>query len=134
RLHGFIPGWVLFRFTEDLKLKGYGLNTEYFSEVLHQLRHQTFYAQIVQDALDIPKNADTRDTRAVIKICTALLKLLFPHVNSLDDISLDDFDNLILKPAMRYRAIIRQQLAVLDSEFSSEMPNIRLAKERFVCK
>jgi ATP-dependent Lon protease len=30
RIHGFIEGWELFRFNEDLKVKGIALNTEYF--------------------------------------------------------------------------------------------------------
>lgn len=126
RIHGFIPGWILFRFTEDLKLRGYALNTEYFSEVLHLLRTQPQYGQIVKDALFIPKNADTRDTRAIIKICTAYCKLIYPHAQNLEDIPREEFQQYILAPALRGRAIIRQQLAVLDSEYSPELPDIRL--------
>jgi ATP-dependent Lon protease len=126
RIHGFIPGWILFRFTEDLKLRGYALNTEYFSEVLHLLRSETVYAQIVQDALEIPRNADTRDTRAVVKLCTAYLKLIYPHAMSIKDIPAVEFRDFVLVPALRSRAIIRQQLSILDREFSSEMPDIRL--------
>lgn len=126
RIHCFIPGWILFRFTEDLKLKGYALNTEYFSEVLHLLRTQPGYGQMVKDALNVPKNADTRDTRAIIKICTAYCKLLFPHAQSLSDIPRDEFQQYILAPALRGRAIIRQQLSVLDSEYSPELPDIQL--------
>lgn len=124
RIHGFIPGWVLFRFTEDLKLRGYALNTEYFSEILHQLRTQPIYGELVQDALSIPKNADTRDTRAVLKICTGYLKLLYPHATNLQEIPYSEFKQYVLEPALRCRAIIRQQLSVLDSEFHSLMPEI----------
>lgn len=126
RIHGFIPGWILFRFTEDLKLKGYALNTEYFSEVLHLLRTKAIYGQIVKEMLCIPKNADTRDTRAIVKICTGFCKLLYPHAESVSDIPRDEFQHYILAPAIRGRAIIRQQLAELDSEFSPDLPDIRI--------
>ncbi|MDD2228408.1 MAG: BREX system Lon protease-like protein BrxL [Candidatus Cloacimonetes bacterium] len=128
RIHGFIPGWILFRFTEDLKLRGYALNTEYFSEIMHLLRCQTESGQIVQEALQIPQNADTRDTKAVIKLCTAYMKLLFPHVRSLEEIAPETFKDYILTPALRSRGIIRQQLATMDAEFSPEMPDIKLRK------
>jgi ATP-dependent Lon protease len=128
RIHGFIPGWVLFRFTEDLKLKGHGLNSEYFSEIMHLLRYQPVYAEIVKEALNVPKHADTRDTKAVTKLCTAYLKLLYPHINAVNEISPQDFNDFILTPALRHRAIIRNQLSELDSEFSPEMPNITVRK------
>jgi ATP-dependent Lon protease len=134
RIHGFIPGWILFRFTEDLKLKGYALNTEYFSEIMHLLRNQTESGQIVQEALQIPKNADTRDTRAVIKLCTAYLKLLFPHARSILEIDPNEFQDYILTPALRSRAIIRKQLAVMDCEFSPEMPEIKLQESYLASK
>lgn len=126
RIHGFIPGWVLFRFTEDLKLRGHALNTEYFSEVLHQLRIQSHYIQIVLDALNIPRHADTRDTRAIIKICTGYIKLLFPHAQNHKDIPSSDFEELILNPALQARGIIRHQLSILDQEYSPNLPDITL--------
>jgi len=67
RFHGFIEGWKLPRMREDLKLRGYALNVEYFSEILHKLRTIPDFAKIVDSLLDIPKNADTRDTRAIVK-------------------------------------------------------------------
>lgn len=134
RIHGFIPGWILFRFTEDLKLRGYALNTEYFSEIMHLLRCQTEAGQIVQEALLIPKNADTRDTRAVIKLCTAYLKLLFPQARSIEDIAPEEFQDYILTPALNSRAIIRKQLAVMDCEFSPTMPEIKLQESYLAIK
>lgn len=126
RIHGFIPGWVLYRFTEDLKLRGYALNSEYFAQIMHLLRFENSYGEIVKSSLDIPKNADTRDTKAVLKLCTAYLKLLYPHAVSREDIPPDEFQDYILTPALRCRAIIRQQLAEMDSEYSALMPQITL--------
>lgn len=128
RIHGFIPGWNLFRFTEDLKLRGLALNSEYFSEIMHLLRFETSFYDIVKEALVIPPNADTRDTKAVQKLCSAYLKLLYPHVIDITEIPREEFSELVLKPALRSRGIIRRQLAEMDSEFNPQMPEITLRK------
>ena len=67
---------------EDLKIKGHALNVEYFSEILHSLRTASEFNNIANNMLDIPKNADTRDTKAILKIATGYLKLLFPHITN----------------------------------------------------
>lgn len=51
RFHGMIEGWYLPRITEDLKLEGYSLNVEYFSEILSMQRGMSRYASIVTDML-----------------------------------------------------------------------------------
>jgi len=126
RFHGFIEGWYLPRISEDLKLNGYSLNVEYFSEILSYIRTQSFYSAIVKELLDIPKNADTRDTNAVIKMCSAYLKLLYPHVRTASDISPQEFKMMCFDPAFEKRKIIRQQLSAIDREFTDRMPDIKV--------
>ena len=126
RFHGFIEGWYLPRISEDLKLNGYSLNVEYFSEILSYTRTLSFYSGVVKDLLDIPKNADTRDTKAIIKMCSAYLKLLYPNVRTASDISPQEFNAMCFNPAFEKRKIIRQQLAAIDREFSEYMPNIKV--------
>jgi len=125
RFHGFIEGWKLPRMREDLKLKGYAMNVEYFSEILHKLRSIPDFANVVSSLLDIPKNADTRDSRAIVKICIGYLKLLFPHVHKKDDISKNDFETFCLKPAIEMRKIIKNQISLIDSEFNNSLPEIK---------
>jgi len=126
RFHGFIEGWKLPRMREDLKLNGFSLNVEYFSEVLHQLRTTPDYAKVVDSLLDIPKNADTRDTRAITKICTGYLKLLFPHVVDIDDVNKNEFETFCLKPAIDMRKIIKRQISLIDNEFNDTLPEIKI--------
>ena len=127
RFHGFIEGWKLPRMREDLKLKGYALNVEYFSEILHELRIVPDFAKIADSLLDIPKNADTRDTRAIVKICTGYLKLLFPHVYKKEDISKKEFETFCLKPAIEMRKIIKRQISLIDNEFNDTLPEIKIS-------
>lgn len=126
RFHGMIEGWYLPRITEDLKLEGYSLNVEYFSEILSMQRGMSRYASIVTDMLDIPKNADTRDTTAIIRLASGYLKLLFPHVESMMDITKEEFEIYCFKPAYEKRRIVRNQLSIMDMEYSNKMPDIKV--------
>jgi len=128
RFHGFIEGWKLPRIMEGSTGYGYALNSEFFSEIMHMLRSDTTPAGVVNAYLDIPPTADKRDAKAVQRVATAFLKLLYPHVRSPKDISPDDFEVYCFEPAYRMREIIREQLHRLDEEFSEEMPQITVKK------
>ena len=114
RFHGFIPGWEIPRMTTGLIAKGWAINTEYFAEVLHELRSDLSYAAIVEEMIDYKSNADKRDLTAIKRLCTAFMKLLFPHVQSRDDISQEDFDRYCLQPALEMRGVIKKQLCIID--------------------
>jgi len=128
RFHGFIEGWLLPRINENLKVRGYTLNVEYFSEIMHSLRELSDFAFIVNELLDIPKNADTRDTTAIKKLTTGYLKLLFPHIKNPEDINKTEFRNFCLEPALEKRGIIRKQLNMIDNEFKEDLPEIKIKK------
>jgi len=124
RFHGFLEGWKLPRINENMKLKGYALNVEYFSEILHSLRLAPEYPNVINELLNIPKNADTRDTKAIVKLTSAFLKLLFPHVTSPSYLSKEDFKLYCLDPAKRMRKIIKEQISMIDPEFTDTIPDI----------
>lgn len=124
RIHGFIKGWDLPRMTDDLKAYGWSLNSEYFSTIMHELRDDASYRAIVDARIELPTKADTRDTEAIKRICTAYLKLLFPHVRRPQDITSRDFNRYCLQPAMDMRAIIRIQMGIADEkEAGKTVPN-----------
>lgn len=117
RISGFIEGWKLPRLSAGSILKGWTIDAEYFSGVLHQLRTRNEYAAIF-DAL-VTKNPkyDLRDFKAVKKLAVAYCKLLLPHVThleTLDEQQLQEYRELFrvfcLEPAVYRRGIIRQQL------------------------
>ncbi|MCY1714910.1 BREX system Lon protease-like protein BrxL [Caproiciproducens galactitolivorans] len=121
RIHGFIKGWDLPRISENIKVCGWALNSEYFATVMHELRSDPTYRAIIDKLIILPKGADTRDTEAVKRICTAYLKLLFPNVRKVNDISSKDFKRFCLKPAMNMRSIIRMQMGYADDKHAGEM-------------
>lgn len=124
RFHGMIEGWLLPRINVDMALHDWTLNVEFFSEVLHHLRTESVYSQIVDEVVFVPKGADMRHTKAVKRVATAYLKLLFPHVTSVDMLNLDEFNMYCLQPAIRRRDIVREQCSNIDAEssFSKPMP------------
>lgn len=117
RFHGFIKGWEIPRMHDDLKMQGWALNSEYFCSILHELRSDISYRAIVDELVEVPPRSDTRDTEAVKRITTAYLKLLFPHVRSVNDVNIREFKTYCLQPAMKMRAIIKYQMGLLDDEF-----------------
>ena len=128
RFHGFIKGWTIPKMRENLKANGWALNTEYFGEILHRLRDELCYRAVVEELLDVPKNAATRDTKAIKRICTGFLKLLFPNVKSAEQINVEDFKKFCLNPAKEMRGVIKTQLGILDAgEFGqSVIPDIKV--------
>ena len=127
RIHGFIKGWDIPRMNDDLKLSGWALNSEYFCTILHELRSDVSYRAIVDQIVEVPDKADTRDTEAVKRIATAYLKLLFPNVRSVHDINPKRFQQYCLRPAVRMRKIIKRQLGILDKEFKGkDVPSFSL--------
>lgn len=120
RFHGFIKGWNIPRMTEDLKICNWALNSEYFSAIMHELRDDTSYRMIVDQLIEIPDGADTRDTEAVKLITTAYLKLIFPNVRKASDISVRDFNRYCLSRAIEMRSTIVWQLGLLDKEYAGK--------------
>ena len=130
RFHGFIPGWEIPRMNSSLIANGWAINTEYFAEVLHVLREDLTQDAIVDDCLDIPPKADQRDLTAIKRLCTAFVKLLFPHAKTKMDIKPQEFIDYCLTPAKEMRAVIKKQLCIIDpKEFDTpekrDIPDIQ---------
>ncbi|NCA92678.1 BREX system Lon protease-like protein BrxL [bacterium] len=126
RFHGFIEGWKIPRMNENLKIDDWALNSEYISEIMHELREDITYKALTDKLIDVPDNADTRDTNAVKRITTAYVKLLFPYWSKSEDVDMELFDKFCLKPAIRMRGIIKKQLSILDNEYKAELPDYKL--------
>lgn len=126
RFHGFIEGWLLPRMNKSMILKGWTLNVEYFSEILHMLRTASEYSILVNDVVYSEEKSDLRDLKAVQKIASAYSKLLFPHITNADELDKNEFKMYCLDPAIHRRRIIKEQCHIIDEEFKEEMPDIRI--------
>ena len=135
RFHGFIEGWLIPRLGTANIHRGWTLNVEYFSEVLHTFRTDTCYRTIFDRLVKtVDANPDIRDVNAVKNLATANCKLLFPHVRDLDALTPEDLDQYklmyrvyCLEPAIKRRGIIRTQCHMIDKEYAEEMPEFVIA-------
>ena len=126
RFHCFIEGWKLPRINTSMILKGWTLNVEYFSEILHSLRTQNIYSQLYDRLVDIAPNTDMRDAKAVKRIATAYMKLFFPHWRTLQDVDRNEFETFCLNPALNRRGIVKEQCHNIDPEFKSKLTGISM--------
>jgi len=126
RFHCFIEGWHLPRIDKSMIFKGWTINVEYFSEILHSLRTQNQYSLLFDELVTFETKADMRDFNAVKRIATAYMKLFFPHWTQRQDVNLEEFDKYCLQPAIYKRGIIKEQCHNIDAEFKIKMPEIKL--------
>ena len=108
RIHGFIPGHYVPSLSPEMYINDWALNSEYFTEIMHLLRSTSEtmkYRGMVEELVDVSSatgNTSGREKEAVFRLCTAYLKLFFPHANS-DLIRTlkfkQEFDRYCLTPA-----------------------------------
>lgn len=80
RIHGFIHGWELPKImrSEEHLAQGYGIAADYLAEVLHWNRG-TSLEQEVEGLFELEGALTIRDERAIKKLLSGALKLLFPN-------------------------------------------------------
>lgn len=120
RFHGFIEGWDIPRMHDDLKKKGWALNTEYFTSILHLLREDKCFTGIFDALVEPPEKVDTRHTAAIRRICTAWLKLLFPYIRSVDDVDLYEFRQILKRAVSMRQTIWKQIVRFYDGGFADK--------------
>jgi len=113
RIHGMIPGWEMPKIKQsDVHLcNGYGLITDYFCEVMHELRKESFNYN-VSKRISLSAEGDEvniRDQKAIQRISSGLMKLLSPH-NSNDSKALV----IAARTAVEYRQRIHDWLCLLS--------------------
>ena len=124
RFHCFIEGWYLPRINKSMIYKGWTINIEYFSEIMHSLRTENRYGLLFDQMVGYQKDADMRDFKAVKRIATAAMKLFFPHWTTIEDVNKEEFDMYCLQPALHRRGIVKIQCHNIDPEFKTQMPDV----------
>lgn len=87
RIHGFLPGWDVPKVSKAMLTDHFGLVSDFLSECWSQLRNQSRVAQW-QGRVFFGGALSGRDTNAVNKTASGLLKLLYPA----DDAEIGDED------------------------------------------
>lgn len=78
RFHSYIPGWEIPKMRPEFFTNRYGLITDYLAEFMREMRKRNF-ADAIGRNFKLGNNLNQRDTIAVRKTVSGLLKLLFPN-------------------------------------------------------
>jgi len=114
RLHGIIPGWYMPRVSKDTPSVTLGFKGDFFSEILHNLRSEPQYTDYVNLNMKLINCNDMRDRKAITRLASAYLKLIFPDLQ----VSQDEFNKYCVQPAVNLRQRIRDELRKMDSEYA----------------
>lgn len=114
RIHGLIAGWEMTRVTKDTPSRSLGFKGDFFSEMLHALRKEALYAEYVSQQMRLVNCNDLRDRKAISRLTTGFLKLLFPDMRP----SPDEFREFCVRPAVELRQRVRDELHKLDPEYA----------------
>lgn len=77
RIHFYLPGWEMIKFSPKHFTKNFGFSTDYFSEVLKSLRKVT-YTDVLEEYFTLGSHLKQRDTKPVKKTVSGFIKLLHP--------------------------------------------------------
>ena len=115
RIHAFAPGWDFPKLNPSEHLTDhFGLVSDFLSECWSRLR-QTSRAPSLQNRVFWGGALSGRDTNAVQKTCSGLIKLLFPDPTM--EISDDDIEWIVRLALESRRRVKEQQKRCLKSEF-----------------
>ena len=78
RFHAYVPGWEIPKMRPEFFTNHFGLIVNYLAEYLREMR-KTSFADAVDRFFKLGNNLNQRDTIAVRRTVSGLLKLLCPH-------------------------------------------------------
>jgi ATP-dependent Lon protease len=113
RIHAYIPGWDIPKISSNLLTEHFGLVSDFLSECWTQLRNQTRLSYL-QNKIYYGGALSGRDTNAVNKTASGLLKLLYPGEC---EISSEDIEWAVRLALESRRRVKEQQKRIGAAEF-----------------
>ncbi|MCH7727655.1 MAG: peptidase, partial [Planctomycetes bacterium] len=104
RLHGYLPGWDIPKIDKELLTDHFGLVSDFLSECWNQIRKQSRVASL-QGRVFFGGALSGRDTNAVNKTVSGLLKLLYPGETKVSEEDLE----WAVRVAMEARRRVKEQ-------------------------
>ena len=104
RIHAYLPGWEIPKMRPEFFTDQYGFIVDYLAEFMREMRKYNF-ADAVSKYFKLGKDLNQRDTIAVRKTVSGLLKLLFPH----GELEKEDVRRC-LEIALEHRRRVKEQL------------------------
>ena len=114
RIHAYLPGWDVPKVSKELFTDHFGLVSDFLSECMSQLRNQS-RVDVMHGRVTLGGALSGRDTNAVNKTVSGLLKLLYPDPElPVSDVDLEWAVRLALECRRRVK---EQQKRIGSAEF-----------------
>lgn len=130
RFHAYVPGWEIPKMRPEFFTNQYGLIVDYLAEYLREMRKYNF-ADAIDKWFKLGNNLNQRDTIAVRRTVSGLLKLIYPA---------GDYEKDIVRKCLEYaletRRRVKEQLKKIggmefyDVHFS--YIDLENSEERFI--
>lgn len=104
RMHYYMPGWEIPKMRPEFFTDRYGFIVDYIAEFFREMRKRSF-ADAFDSYFKLGNNLNQRDTIAVRKTVSGLMKLIYPH----GEFTKDDIEE-VLKYALEGRRRVKEQL------------------------
>lgn len=114
RIKGLIPGWEIRKLTGNSFASSVGLKSDFFGDALIAMRHDLTADQMCAQRVHLAgERVYRRNEEAVRGLASGLAKILFPN----NDFGTGEFYKYCVKPALKLRQLIWDQLYALDAEY-----------------
>ncbi|MCD8503183.1 MAG: protease Lon-related BREX system protein BrxL [Bacillaceae bacterium] len=104
RMHYYLPGWEIPKMRPDFFTDKYGFIVDYIAEFFREIRKRSF-ADSIDRFYKLGNNLNQRDTVAVRKTVSGLMKLIYPH----GEYTKEDVEE-VLQYALEGRRRVKEQL------------------------
>jgi ATP-dependent Lon protease len=100
RFHAYVPGWEIPKMRPEFFTNQYGMIVDYLAEFMREMRKRT-YADGINKFFKLGRDLNQRDTIAVKRTVSGLLKLLYPH---------EDYDKEAVRRCLEYALEVRRRV------------------------
>ncbi len=100
RFHAYVPGWEVPKMRPEFFTDRYGFIVDYLAEFMREMRKRSF-SDAIDKYFNLGKDLNQRDTIAVRRTVSGLLKLLYPH---------GEFDIEDVRPCLHYAMEARRRV------------------------
>lgn len=104
RFHYYLPGWEMPKMKTEFYSTDFGFISDFFSKILHDFRKRS-YSDVIDKYFTLDKSLSSRDTKAIRKTVSGLMKLIHPDL----DVTVDELKEY-LEFAIEGRMRVKEQL------------------------
>lgn len=132
RFHYYLPGWEMTKMKTENYSSDYGFISDYFSKILHDFRKRG-YADIMDQYFTMDSSLSGRDTKAIKKTMSGILKLIHPDMNVTKE-EIQEYLEFAMEGRMRVKEQLKRRggLEFFGANFRYIDKESQMAKQVFL--